>query len=336
MKIKLILPFQFFLFVIFIFPQQIKILESNDKFIKLEFNFDGEFQIRDTLYDGKIFQYISSKKEFYRNPGEPWLPVTNLSLGIPFNSTPSIRILTNEQSTISNKFIIPFPAEDPLFEKSDFDEMDYKIYGSNKYFPENKVSFDSDYIMRYARVIPLNVSPYQFNPVTRELNYSKRIVIQIDYNEKILSDFFPIKDGFTDDYLKTSVINFSQAVQWTGKKISILPNNPLDNYWYDPAKDFFKIYLKVKGVYRLTYDYLSSKGMPLYLGMPSSNFNIYNNGVTIPIDVVDGGDSTFDHGDYIEFVGYPPTPTPYSNMNIYNLSNIYWISYQENTTPHRY
>jgi hypothetical protein len=125
------------LFILLLFPpiiftQQIKILESNIKFIKLEFNFDGEYQIRDTIYEGKNFQYISSKKEFYRNPGEPWLPNVLVSLGIPLNSNPAIRMLSNEQITINNKFIIPFPPNP--FEQSDFNEIDYKIYGAINIF----------------------------------------------------------------------------------------------------------------------------------------------------------------------------------------------------------
>ena len=126
-----------------------------------------------------------------------------------------------------------------------------------------------------------------------------------------------------------------KALTFLGK-IQSTTDSPQGQYWYDPNKDYYKIYLKEKGVYRLSFEYLFSKGLPLLSGMSSSRFNIYNNGSTIPLDIVDGGDSTFDEGDYIEFIGYPPTPTVFIKKNIYNISNVYWLSYQENDSPHRY
>jgi hypothetical protein len=70
----------------------------------------------------------------------------------------------------------------------------------------------------------------------------------------------------------------------------------------------FKIYLNEKGLQiniRLFY-----QRECLYHLSSGSNFNIYNNGVTIPIDIVDGGDSTLDHGDYIDSL-YPATTPLY-------------------------
>jgi hypothetical protein len=49
--------------------------------------------------------------------------------------------------------------------------------------------------MRYVRIIPL-IFHYQFNPVSRELNYKKN-----RYSLTIMKNLglFTIKDGFTED-----------------------------------------------------------------------------------------------------------------------------------------
>ncbi|HLV09029.1 MAG TPA: C25 family cysteine peptidase, partial [Halanaerobiales bacterium] len=53
-----------------------------------------------------------------------------------------------------------------------------------------------------------------------------------------------------------------------------------------------------------------------------------------PIDVVDvNQDGVFNSGDYFQFVGGPPRPADeYTRMNIYNNTNVYWFSYQADTT----
>ena len=68
----------------------------------------------------------------------------------------------------------------------------------------------------------------------------------------------------------------------------------------------------------------------------SSNLELFNMGEKIPIEVNDGNDGLFNEGDYIQFVGVPPLPSPYCKMNIYNNENVYWFSYQSNDEGYFY
>src|SRR4030067_953331 len=65
-------------------------------------------------------------------------------------------------------------------------------------------------------------------------------------------------------------------------------------------------------------------------GLQNNMLELFNNGISIPIDVVDvNNDGLFNSGDYFQFVGEPAKPADqYTRMNIYNLSNVYWFSYQ--------
>ena len=60
---------------------------------------------------------------------------------------------------------------------------------------------------------------------------------------------------------------------------------------------------------------------------------IYNDGTSIPIDIVDiQQDGIFNSGDYVQFMGKPATPhDQFTRMNIYNNTNVYWFSYQADT-----
>jgi len=71
--------------------------------------------IENTIVDGRKYNVIKGDENYYRNPGDPWLPLVNLSIGIPHDSNPTMQILRNDRESYSNKFIMPYPETDPLF-----------------------------------------------------------------------------------------------------------------------------------------------------------------------------------------------------------------------------
>ena len=318
----------FLLLILFsysVFAQNYKVLESTSEYIKLEFDFQNSFVLKDTVIDGKNFNYISGVSNGVRKIGAPWLPGVVINLGIPYKSVPQINYVSVEKVNLNNKFIIPVPENDPALAKFDVNSLDLKIYGSNKYFPAAAAKFNKPYIMRFAKVVSLEVSPFQFNPISREVIFNKKVVLKINYNNKEITGK-NVQDKFTEDFLKSSVVNYSQAVNWIYRPIS--PIQKSASNWYDPGKDYYKIYLKDKGVYRLTYEQLTAAGVPIGGGISSGKLEILNQGKNIPIDIHDGGDGIFNSGDYIKFIGYPPKASPYCSQNIYNVDNVYWFSYQ--------
>ncbi len=320
-----------FLFTFPVFAQNYKILESTSEYIKLEFNFQNSFTVKDTVIDNKNFNYISGKSNGVRKIGEPWLPGVVINLGIPANSNPQISILGVDKNSYPNKFIIPVPENDPAVAKLDVSKLDPKTYNTNSFFPRVLAQFNRPYTMRFARVISLEVSPYQFNPVSRELVFNKKITLKVNYNNKGLSGK-NVQDKFTEDFLKSSVVNYNQALNWISRPGVISLQKTASN-WYDPGKDYYKIFLKEKGVYKLTFEQLISAGIPISGGVASTKLEILNMAADIPIEIHDGGDGIFNSGDYIQFIGFPPKPSPYCSQNIYNLDNVYWFSYQSDTPP---
>ncbi len=317
------------------FSQSYRIIESQPDHITIEFNFLQGYSIIDTVFNGKNFQFIKEEGFSARNIGEPWLPVYNVNLGIPFGSSPKITVLESKTTDYTNKLVPPFPEIDPDINEYIPDEMDVPIYSNNNFFPISPASFEPFFTVRFANVITLSVSPFQYQPVSRILRKINSIKIRIDYNpgEQVTESVY---DDFTFDYLKTSVINFDQAKQWIGKGIN--PQSPTlaDTSWYDPNKEWIKIYVKTKNVYRITYEELVNSGAQLGSSTASEKLELYCNGELIPIDVYDHGDQIFNEGDYFQFVGFPPSPSPYSNLNIYNLTNVYWFSYESHSQGLRY
>jgi len=105
---------------------------------------------------------------------------------------------------------------------------------------------------------------------------------------------------------------------------------------------WFKIRIDKSGVYKLTYDDLKKMGFPVD-GNPA-NIALYGNGGGIlpeinnasrpagltenPIEVVDGGDGSFDKGDYILFYGVGPVVWKYTaSTGYFNHQNNYYDNY---------
>lgn len=318
--------------------QNFKIIESTQDHITIEFDFSNSYNVYDTLVDGRKYQIIKGDENYFRNPGDPWLPLLNLNLGIPHSANPTYKILQNDRATYSNKFIMPFPENDPIFELPDADKINVEIYSKSQLFPIEIVDLDPTFIVRYAKILPLSISPYQFNPVTRVLVFNKKFSVRIDFNASNEFNQVTQIDPMTESYLESAVINFSNAKNWISKPNPIF-NSPLnaDGSWYNPNKNYFKIYLKEKGVYRINYNELVASGVQLGSNTPIDKLEIFNIGNSIPIDVVDtNNDQIFNSNDYIQFVGYPAPPSPFVNLNLYNLSNVYWFSYESDSTGNMY
>ncbi|MDP3830250.1 MAG: C25 family peptidase propeptide domain-containing protein, partial [Ignavibacteriaceae bacterium] len=162
--------------------QSHKILESNNQFIKLEFDFNGKYKIKDTLLNGNKFSYISGAELSYRTPGEPWLPDYAIALGVPFGSKSRIEIVEQNQKKLGKYSILPFPDNDSYFGQFDLDAVDKLIYSNAGNFPKLSVSLPQTYQMRYANIQPVQAAPYQYNPVTRELVFNSKIIIKVIYD----------------------------------------------------------------------------------------------------------------------------------------------------------
>jgi hypothetical protein len=314
------------------FGQEYNIVESTNDHIVVNFNFENSYSIIDTLIDGSKYQIIRGSDHIYGIPGNPWVPEYLVHVGIPFNSQPKISVLNRKQSVKRNQFIIPFPENDPLFEKQDVKKINKDIYSKNALYPNAAAEFNESFIFRYAKILPLIISPFQFNPVSRELINNYNITVRVDFNTQQIDAVIPVSDDLTVDVLETTVINTGMAKNFIGKTVSSESSLNEISDWYDPQKNYFKIYLKEKGVYKLDFDYLVSQGVPILSGVATQNLAIYNDGVPIPIDVNDGGDNIFNEGDNISFVGYPPTVTEYGKQNIYNYDNVYWFTYEADST----
>ena len=88
------------------YSQQYHIIESTNDHIKIEFDFNNNYRVADTILQGKTFQYILGKSFPLRKTGEPWLPAFYFNIGVPLNAVPQVKIISVDQTKYFNKFYI--------------------------------------------------------------------------------------------------------------------------------------------------------------------------------------------------------------------------------------
>ncbi len=328
-----------FLILLIISPsllcQGYKVIESNQDFIRIELNFENSYRLTDTLIDGTKYSFVRDGDIFNRKPGDPWLPEFQVKLGIPEESQPKVLIENQVSIQKNNISILPIPSEDPSFSKLNILVYNKEIYDRNDFYPSAPIENAGSYKFRYARIFSLIISPFQYNPVQKKLLVNNKIIIRINYNSKTPGTP-KVQDPFTQDLLKKEVINYDEAKEWIGKPQQKLFKADAEGYWYNPGKDYYKIFLKEKGLYRLTYSDLLNAGIPVQ-NVPLEKFQLFGNEKEIPLYIIDNNlNGFFDENDYLEFTGYPPVHSLHSFLNIFNNENIYWFSYEADSSGLRY
>ena len=337
MDINIPVVFKSILFSILIisnaFSQDYKVIESDDNHLLLEFNYNNKFSLTDTLIDNIRFTIINDIESTLQERGKPLIPLKYYEIGIPLNSNPKLSIIESDKEFFNYKFILPVPdsANQSLSELY----YDQEVYGSDSFYPLEPASILSTGIYRYINIANVQISPFQFNPVNRTLIFNRHFKIKIEYASSNQQSF-SVKDKTTENFINSNLINSSQAINFIGNIKGSLSKSS-DTYWYNPTKDYYKLYLNDDGVYRLTYDYLNSYGINLQ-NVSLDKIEIFNNGSEIPLYIYDANDDNiFDVEDYCEFVGTRVSPSSsYGELNIYNNTNIYWLSFQSDKSALRY
>ena len=85
----------------------------------------------------------------------------------------------------------------------------------------------------------------------------------------------------------------------------------------DTPQSILNMNIKENGVYRVTYDDVVAQGINLS-GISKSKLSIINNGIPVPIKIFSNNQTTFEPGDFIEFVGKNGNSL-YQEGSIYSL-----------------
>jgi len=186
------------------------------------------------------------------NEGAPNLAGTGRYIAIPQGATAKASIIDARTEIYHNVEIASAPNI-----PSDNDDSpqryvkDMSIYGKNEYYPETPVKVSEPMQMRGVDCVVLGITPFQYNPITKDLIVYKDIRVRIDFeggnghfgNDALRSIYWePILQGNLLNYSSLPQIDFfapSRVKARDGYEyIIIVPDDPIFQAWGDTIKNW--------------------------------------------------------------------------------------------------
>lgn len=165
------------------------------------------------------------------NEGAPNLPGTGRYIAIPNNSSASLEIIDYTSETIQNINVSPAPR----IPKETENKLEYrknpKIYGRDVLYPAQLVMLSDPSIVRGVNMVMLGFTPFQYNPVSKELTVYKNIKVRIktEGGDNMIGDI-RLRSRWFDPLLEDMLLN-PEALP----KVNYdnLISNPTDNLGCD-------------------------------------------------------------------------------------------------------
>ncbi len=228
-------------------------LESNDNTsVIINYSID-EFSIDDITIGDEILKEIHVPGIFLPNDeGAPDLPGTGRYIAIPQGASVSYNVIASRTEVFKNFDIAPAPRIPLDTETGPLEyNKDNKIYSKNKLYPSQPVIVSDNSKIRGVEVIMLGVTPFQYNPVTKELIIYRDLKIEIEFtggNGHFGDD--RLRSRWWDPIIKDAVLNPGSLPEIDYSKkgaptetpdfeyLIISPDDPVFLSWADSIKTF--------------------------------------------------------------------------------------------------
>ncbi|RKY99822.1 MAG: hypothetical protein DRQ13_01580 [Ignavibacteriae bacterium] len=225
--------------------------DANQSGVDINFSIQN-FIISEINVNGTLMKKLELPEVFLPNDeGAPDLPGTSRFIAIPQGASATFNIVdyrleTFENIDIAPAFRIPKGNDDsPLvYNKNP------AIYNADADYPKNPVMISEPTIVRGVDVVQLGVTPFQYNPVTKQLKVYRDIRIEVIFNggnglfgeNRLRSRWFdPILKNIllNKNVLKDIVYNNnSDSDSEDFEYLIICPDDPIFLAWADSIKEF--------------------------------------------------------------------------------------------------
>ena len=176
-----------------------------------------EFSLNDLVVNGDSMHNIVLADHFLPNDeGAPNLPFSEQYIAVPRDSEVTYNILSYRSETLSNIKVAPVlgnPIGDTASDSPEF-IINQSIYSSNRFNPEEPVVLSEKGQIGGVDVVKLLITPFHYNPVTRQLIVYRDLKIEITFTGG--NGFFAndIKsDRSLDPALSDLLLNYDSLLQ---------------------------------------------------------------------------------------------------------------------------
>ncbi|MCL2435815.1 MAG: C25 family cysteine peptidase [Lentimicrobiaceae bacterium] len=257
------------------------------------------YNINSLNYKGEAMHEIMLSGIFIPNDeGLPNLPKISRLVAIPQGAEVSISIKNIETETLENINIAPALRIQAIPEEPVMDYVkNQKIYTTNEFYPQNPVEISEVTSFRGVNAVMVGITPFQFNPVTKELIVINNIEIEIEYvgGSTLFADP-KYRSPWFDPILKNALLNHEvlPEMEYTGKShrdgegceyLIVIPNRED----FEPYAEQIKEFRTKQGIYTKVMR-LDEMGVTTTTQLKSYFHNAYNTWAIPPVAVLLMGD----------------------------------------------
>ena len=228
----------------------------------------GQFTLDQLDYRGEAMSEITISGVVLPNTaGSPNLPTESRMMAIPTGAKATLNVVHYDTEVLHNVNIAPALRIQAETEEPDMEyKKDMKVYSQNAFYPENPFVMGESYI-RGVDAITVAITPFQYNPVTKDLKVYTNIELSVSYEggnghfgeDRLRSPYWdPILAAELMNYDQLPVIDYEARMQqWLrdgaegAEYLIITPNNDAWAPYAQQLKEFRMKQGILTEVYRL-------------------------------------------------------------------------------------
>ncbi|MHC4160427.1 MAG: C25 family peptidase propeptide domain-containing protein, partial [Planctomycetota bacterium] len=213
-------------------------------------------------------------------PGLPMLPQTAVLFFARPGARVSVTVLENRFEEVDAVRVLPAPDVDvqagqPLYQYQE----DPTVYTQPGFWPDGPLGRNETGILRAQQVVRLPVYPLQYAPQAQKL----RICRQLSF-EVIFSGGTALQTAAGTPLDRVFFSKLADGL-FANSPLPLPPKSltkPASAGWYQPSFTYTKLQVDADGIYALSYDDLSSAGVPVNT-LDRTTLKLYFKGSEIPI-----------------------------------------------------
>jgi len=341
--------------------QDIELVHVTQNGVKIQLSIPKtDFRIGTQERDGKLYQTLSFPGSRYTTElGMPRLPFQATLIGVPADASFTVQVVdSSDFSTHKLQHKIAENYVDFGRENSDVSILKSNaavdtIYTTNRFFPNNLAKIGTAGWIRENRVLPIQLHPVQYNPITGVVKLYHRLVVEVQFKRStntpsVLQGLPRPESAVYEDMLGNLLVNPQSAKQWrtpvsvplqgrhSTPNASLTEPNPHLSLASAPTllSPKYKVYVRESGMYRITGSDLVAAGIDISTIRPAT-ITISNKGNQVPIYVRNVGNGRSEtgtsgfstEGEIIFYAQRLSGEKTY--IHPYSDDNVYWLSWNE-------
>jgi len=306
-------------------PYQSKVIESSDRYLVVDVQFDSVGTIQRKSTAGWVTEFSLPGSGYSDEENRPKLPVSSLLLGIPAQGTPRLTIQSEE--TIQKNVGLVATVEWPEWDARRGDGVSLPALPAM--YPLAAAQLGTDGFLRDQRVLQIDLFPVRYLSAQQTAQITRQMRLRIDFTpaSSISAAISQSANLSTDQgfepVLAASLDNYEGSSRW---RVMPARSTTLQKT-VSTTVERYRLTVEHDGLYMITGADLKSAGADLG-AIQVATLNISHRGQEIPILVEGTADGRLDEQDRIIFIGRH-AEGDVSYFSIYTDYNVYWLSWGE-------